>query len=187
MTTTPPPQDPRSDSQHSGDEPGPAAPDHLEGVSLVKSGQRPAAVPSPGATSQPVASGLAMRRRNAVTVWILWPVITLGIYHLVWYYKIHKEIAEFDRRRATPVAGPVLVLIFLSWTIIAPLISYHNAGRRIRSAQTSAGLAATCSPTLCWLLAFAVGLNTLYMQTELNKIVDRYPGASAGTLVPLYG
>jgi hypothetical protein len=134
----------------------------------------------------PVATGLAMKRRNPLAVWLGLPLITFGIYHLVWYFKIHKEMAEFDRRRSIPVAGPMLVLLFLSWTFIAPIISYHNAGARIRDAQRSAGLATTCSPTLSWLLWFVFGLHTLYMQSELNKVVDRYAGAPAGTSVPLF-
>jgi hypothetical protein len=144
---------------------------------------------APGTSSLatgPVAGGLAMKRRNPVAVWLGLPLITLGIYHLVWYYKIHKEMAELDRRRSIPVAGPMLVLLFLSWTFIAPIVSYHNAGARIRNAQRSAGLTPTCSPALSWLLWFALGLNSLYMQIELNKIVDRYAGAPAGTPVALY-
>jgi hypothetical protein len=149
-----------------------------------------AIVPNPqypaGVERVPVATGLAMKNRHPVLVWLVWPTITLGIYHLVWYYKIHKEMAEFDRRRATPVAGPMLVLLFLSWTFIAPIVSYHNAGVRIRNAQRSAGLFASCSPALCWLLWFAFGLNSLYMQIQLNKVVDRYAGAPVGTRVPLF-
>ncbi|WP_312870784.1 DUF4234 domain-containing protein [Gordonia asplenii] len=143
--------------------------------------------PSPDTGHAPaaVASGLAMKRRNPLGVWIGLPLITLGIYPLVWYYKIHKEMAEFDRRRQIPVAGPMLVLIFLSWTVIAPLISFHNAGARIRDSQRAAGLAPTCSPTLSWVLAFLFGLHTLYMQVELNKIVDRYQ-VPPHTTVPLY-
>jgi hypothetical protein len=137
-------------------------------------------------TGNPVANGLAMKRRHPVAVWLGLPLITLGIYTLVWYYKIHKEMAEFDRRRTIPVAGPMLVLLFLSWTVIAPIISYHNTGVQIRNAQRSAGLAPTCSPALAWVLLFVFGLNTLYLQTELNKVVDRYAGAPAGTTVPLF-
>jgi hypothetical protein len=133
-----------------------------------------------------VASGLAMKRRNPFAAWLGLPLITLGVYHFVWYYKIHKEMAEFDRRRAIPVVGPMLVLLLLGWTVIGPIISYHNAGKRIRDAQTSAGLIASCSPALCWVLWFVFGLNTLYMQMELNKVVDRYPQASPGVQVPLY-
>ena len=135
---------------------------------------------------QPVAFGLAMKRRNPVGVWIGLPLITLGIYVYVWYYKIHKEMSEFDRRRNIPVAGPMLVLLFLYWTLIAPIISFNNAGRRIRNAQVAAGMQPTCSPAVCWLLMFVFGLNTLYMQVQLNKIVDRYQGASPGAQVPLF-
>jgi len=129
-------------------------------------------------------TGLAMKRRNPVTVWLLWPLLTLGIYHLVWYYKIHKEMAEFDRRRTIPVTGPMLVLLLLSWTIIAPLVSYYNAGDRIRNAQRAAGIPVTCNPVIGLLLSFLVGANIIYYQVELNKIVDRY-GAPEGTQVQL--
>jgi hypothetical protein len=70
-------------------------------------------------------------------------------------------------------AGLVLVVFFLSWTIIAPWISYYNAGGRIRASQRSSGLQPTCSPGWSWVLAIAFGLNVFYMQVELNKFVDR--------------
>ena len=135
----------------------------------------------------PVATGLAMKRRNPVGVWLGLPLITLGIYSLVWYYKIHREMAEFDRRRHVPVAGPLMVLIFLSWTIIAPYVSYFNTGKRIQDAQRSAGIAPSCSAGLGLLLMFVFGLGTLYYQSQLNKIVDRYPGAAPRMQVPLFG
>jgi len=134
----------------------------------------------------PVATGLQMKRRNPLGVWLGLPLITLGIYHFVWYYKIHEEMAQFDRRRVVPAAGPVLVLLFLGWTVIAPLISYHNAGARVREAQRAAGLDPSCSPAASWLLAFVFGLNVLYLQVELNKVVDRYPEVPTGQEVPLY-
>jgi hypothetical protein len=138
-------------------------------------------------TRQPAAQGLQMKARNPVTVWLLWPLLTLGIYHLVWYYKIHREMAEFDRRRQVPVAGPMLVLLLLSWTIIAPLISYYNAGNRIRNAQRAAGLAASCSGGIGLLLMFVFGLGILYYPSELNKVSGSYgEGTAPGTTVPLY-
>jgi hypothetical protein len=137
------------------------------------------------ANGQPVAVGLAMKERHPVTVWLLWPFLTLGIYHFVWYFKIHKEMAEFDRRRAIPVAGPMLVLLFLSWTFIAPMVSYYNCGTRIRNAQRAAGLQATCSPAGGMLLMLVFGVGTLYYQIELNKICDAC-GVPEGQQVPLY-
>ncbi|WP_231104646.1 DUF4234 domain-containing protein [Haloechinothrix halophila] len=63
--------------------------------------------PPPATRPGSVPMGLAMKRRNPITVWLVWPLLALGIYHLVWYYKIHREMAEFDRRREVPV-GPML-------------------------------------------------------------------------------
>lgn len=134
----------------------------------------------------PVAPGVQMRRRNPAGVWLGLPIITLGIYTYVWYYKIHLEMAEHDRRRTIPVAGPMLVLLLLGWTVIAPIISYHNTGRRVRDAQLAAGLVPSCSPTLAWVLAFAFGANTLYLQIELNKVIDCNRGVPQGTEVPLF-
>lgn len=56
-----------------------------------------------------MAYGLQMKSRNPIGVWLGLPLITLGIYHLVWYCKIHAEMAQLDRRRVAPVAGPMLV------------------------------------------------------------------------------
>ncbi len=33
-----------------------------------------------------------MKNRNAILVWIVWPILTLGIYHFVWYHKIHDDM-----------------------------------------------------------------------------------------------
>ncbi|MDL9946930.1 DUF4234 domain-containing protein [Gordonia sp. ABSL11-1] len=98
--------------------------------------RRPIA-PIPPMRPEPMAvsSGLAMKRRNPFAVWLGLPLITLGIYYFVWYYKIHKEMAEFDRRRQIPVVGPMLVLVLLSWTVIAPLISYEPALHAVRTQQ----------------------------------------------------
>jgi hypothetical protein len=141
--------------------------------------------PSTG-IAQPGHVGLAMKRRNPVGVWLGLPLITFGIYTYVWYYKIHREMAEFDRRRVVPVAGPMLVLLFLGWTIVAPLVSLYNTGNRIADAQRAAGLRPTCNAGIGLLLCFVFGLVSLYYQSELNKIVDSY-GAPVGTEVPLRG
>jgi hypothetical protein len=139
-----------------------------------------------GFIDQRVATGLAMKRRNPVGVWLGLPLITFGIYSYVWYFKIHREMAEFDRRRAVPVAGPMLVLLFLGWTVVAPLVSLYNTGNRIADAQRAAGLRPTCSAGIGLLLCFVLGLVSLYYQSELNKIVDSY-GAPTGTEIALRG
>jgi hypothetical protein len=147
----------------------------------------PELTPEKSTSGPAVAYGLQMKRRNPLAVWLGLPLITFGIYHLVWYYKIHREIGEFDRRRTVPTVGPVLVLLFLGWTVIAPLVSYYSCGRRIINSQRAAGLETTCSPGLGVLLMIVFGLGTLYYQIQLNKIVEAYGTACApGTQIPLY-
>jgi hypothetical protein len=140
----------------------------------------------PGRAGTPVAYGLQMKSRNPVGVWLGLPLITLGIYHLVWYYKIHAEMAQLDRRRVVPVAGPMLVLLLLSWTIVAPLVSYFGTGKRIANSQRAAGIPVTCSPGVGLLLMFVFGLGTLYYQSELNKVTASYGATPVGAQVDLY-
>jgi hypothetical protein len=140
------------------------------------------------AAGQPALSGEQMKRRNPFAAWIGLPLITLGIYHFVWYYKIHREMRDFDRRKPFGTVGPVLVILLLSWTIVAPLISFFRTGNRIAESQRTAGLPRTCVPVIGMLLMLVFGVGVLYFQMELNKVVDRYGGSSTppGTPVPLY-
>lgn len=127
-----------------------------------------------------------MKRRGPVAVWLGLPLITLGVYHLVWYYKIHNELRQYDERQhnLSPL-GSMLVLLLLGWTIVAPLISYYNTGEAIAKAQRAAGVPVTCSPIASMLLYFVFGLNTWYMQKQLNLIVEAYPGVPQGAAVVL--
>lgn len=111
-----------------------------------------------------------LKRRNPLAVWIGLPLITLGIYLFVWYYKIHKELAAQSRDPNAPVVGPMLVILLFGWLGIPFLISFYNTGKRIRRAQADARIDATCSPTIGLLLCFVFGLAPFYYQKELNKI-----------------
>lgn len=126
-----------------------------------------------------------MKQRGPVAVWLGLPLITLGIYHFVWYFKIHKELQQYDQSQDLSPGGSTCVLIFLGWTIVAPLVSYYNAGEAIAKAQHTARLPVTCSPLACMLLYFVFGLNVWYMQKQLNLIVDAYPDTEPGAEVRL--
>lgn len=131
------------------------------------------------------AVGAQMKARNVFVVWILLPLITFGIYHVVWYYIIHAEMKEFDPRAKVDPVGSVLTILFGGVLCgIPPLISYYNTGKRIANAQRAAGLPQTCNPLIGLLLMFVVGLGALYYQSELNKVVDRY-GVAPRTPVQL--
>jgi hypothetical protein len=122
----------------------------------------------------PPAGSCQMKRRNPLLVWLVWPLITLGIYHFVWYYKLHKEMLRFDPRQRINPAGSLLTILFGWIIIVPPFVSYFNTGNRIANAQKAAGLAPTANPWIGFLLLFLFGLTPLYYQMELNKIVDHY-------------
>jgi hypothetical protein len=115
-----------------------------------------------------------MKKRNAFLVWIVWPLLTLGIYHFVWYYKIHEEMQRFDSRQPINPTGSVLTILFGWIIIVPPFVSYFNTGNRIANAQRAAGLPPTANPWIGFILLFVFGLTSLYYQLELNKVVDRY-------------
>jgi uncharacterized protein DUF4234 len=126
-------------------------------------------------------TGLAGKRRNPVAVWLLAP-ITLGIYGLVWYYKINREARDMGVE-SNP--GTSLLAITLgAFIIVPPFVSIFKTGERIAASQRAAGVAPTCNPVvglLLWLFVFGTG--TLYYQSEMNKIWDHYGVPQEGSAV----
>lgn len=129
--------------------------------------------------------GRAGKSRNIFLVWLVWPLLTLGIYHLVWYYKVNREAKEFDRRiEVDPVLSVLAVTI--GWVIVVPpFVSVYNTGGRIARMQESAGMEPTCNPVLGLVLAFFFSLHSLYYQQELNRIWARYSEPAEGEQVTL--
>jgi len=133
---------------------------------------------------QVYASGRAMKRRNVVGVWLGLPLITLGIYGFVWWYKINAEMGRFDPRRPVGAGTSLLAVTLGAFLVIPPYVSVYNTGKRIADRQRVAGIGSSCSPVVGVVLCFVFGLYTLYYQSELNKINDHYR-VTAGTPVAL--
>ena len=153
------------------------APAAMPTVPRADRAPRPRAAAAPGYAVTPwgpAPVGRAMKRRAPLAAWLGLPLLTLGIYPLVWYGLVHREMAAFDRRERRPVLGPVLVVVLLGWTVVAPLMSFAATGRRIRAAQDAAGMAPTCRPGLGVVLLLVLGAGLAYYQGELNKVVDAY-------------
>jgi len=129
--------------------------------------------------------GVCGKRRNPVLVWLVWPIITLGIYHLVWWYKINREVHDYDQRIDVSPALSVLALVPGFLIIVPPYISIWKTGDRIRSAQTAAGLSERCNPWIGLILSFIFGLHSLYYQMSLNSLWQSYGTPEEGTVVPL--
>lgn len=139
---------------------------------------------------EPVTHGLQMKRRNPWAVWLL-SLVTLGIYGLVWWYKIHAEMARYDpRQRIEPVVS-FLAMFLGPLIIIPPFWSAAAEGGRISRAQETAGLRATCSGALGLLLYILFFTIAIYYQSELNQIIDSYREDNGevmdeGSRVPLH-
>ncbi|QKW07993.1 DUF4234 domain-containing protein [Streptomyces sp. NA04227] len=123
--------------------------------------------------------------RNIFLVWLIWPLITLGIYFFVWYFKINREARDFDERiEVSPVHAMLAQLI--GWIIIVPpFVSTYRTGQRIAAMQRAAGLPGSCNAWIGFILMFVAGLHSLYYQHEINQVWAHYGNPPEGTAVPL--
>jgi hypothetical protein len=130
-------------------------------------------------------TGRAGKTRNIWLTWLVWPILTLGIYHLVWYYKINREARDFDENiDVKPELSLLAVLI--GWIIIVPpFVSIYRSGERIAQMQEDAGMERSCNGWLGLVLSFFASLHSLYYQYELNRIWARLGQPEEGSLVAL--
>jgi len=101
--------------------------------------------------------------RSPIGGWLL-NLITLGVYGLFWYYKVNKELRNFDRSISVK---PGLAVICLFVPIIG-LVSIYNTGKRIRQAQTIAGSHPSASGVLGVVLTFVFALYLPYYNSQAN-------------------
>src|ERR1700733_14539635 len=130
-------------------------------------------------------TGRAGKTRNIWLVWLVWPLITLGIYHLVWYYKINREARDFDEKiDVEPTLS--LLAVAIGWIIIVPpFVSIYRSGERIGQMQEDAGMDRSCNGWIGLVLSFFLSLHALYYQSELNRIWAGRGEPEEGSLVAL--
>jgi hypothetical protein len=130
-------------------------------------------------------TGRAGKPRNIWLTWLVWPILTLGIYHFVWWYKINREARDFDENIAVEPALSVLA-ITVGWIIIVPpYVSIYRTGARIGQMQEDAGMERSCNGWIGLVLSFFFSLHSLYYQYELNRIWDQLGDPQEGSLVAL--
>jgi hypothetical protein len=117
----------------------------------------------------------------------LLPIITLGIYHLVWWYKINKELKEYGEAKGYDLgqspANSTLALFPGGIIIIPALITYWRGTKRIMGAAKIAGK----EPVNGWISIILYVLIApafwAYLQVSLNHIweqeADPLPGHEA--------
>src|SRR5918912_4138158 len=107
----------------------------------------------------------------------LLPIVTLGIYHLVWWYRVNRELRDFGRARGydlgqNPTAS--LLALFPGGLIVVPaLVSYWRGTKRMQGAARIAGV----EPANGWITLVLFVVISLaawgYLQSEMNKVWRR--------------
>lgn len=125
--------------------------------------------------------GAAVKIRSPILVFV-WSFVTFGIYYVVWYYKINRELRDAAGIAVSP--GVALLAVTLGWIIIVPpFVSWYRTFERVAEAQRGAGLAQEASPVLGFILfvlaVFLVPVEVVYAQDELNKLWRREAAAVA--------
>jgi hypothetical protein len=131
------------------------------------------------ASTHTLANGAPVKVRHPLAPLGL-AIVTLGIYQLVWYYKINAEL----RSQGEDVSpGVALLAVTLGLVLIVPpFVSLFNTAERIRRVQERAGVTLTISPVLALALMFIPLVNifqTAYMQGALNAAWERAAGVTA--------
>ena len=110
--------------------------------------------------------------RNPFGVFAL-AIVTLGIYYLVWYYKVNRELRDAAGIDVSPIVA--LLAITIGWVIIVPpFVSWYRTFQRIQQAQQQARVPSEVNPILGFILyviaLYFLPFELLYAQDELNKL-----------------
>jgi hypothetical protein len=135
-------------------------------------------------------AGSTAKIRGPVAVAVL-TIVTLGIYGIVWYYKINREMADLGKATGRTEElgdspGTSLLAITLGALVIVPaIVSLINTFKRVQALQriTQSG-----EPVNGWLglvlyLVFSPALFG-YMQSGLNPAWEKQAQGGGGTLEP---
>ena len=125
--------------------------------------------------------------RNPWAVALL-PIVTLGIYHLVWWYKINKELKAYGDAKGYDLGqnptNSLLALVPGFLIIVPPLVSYWRGTKRVQGASKIAGR----EPVSGWLTLILYLLLSpamfAYLQVSLNSVWEQEAEALPGQAAP---
>jgi hypothetical protein len=118
----------------------------------------------------------------------LLPIVTLGIYHLVWWYRINRELRDYGRAKGYDLGqnptNSVLALFPGGIIVIPALVSYWRGTKRVMGASRLADK----EPPNGWIaiilyLLLAPGF-WAYIQVSLNEIWREEAEALPGQELP---
>ena len=136
-------------------------------------------------TVQITDRGRTAKIRNPWAVALL-SIITLGIYYLVWYYKINREMSAWgDQNKVDIGLSPgmsVLAVTIGALLVVPPFVSVWGTGKRMQLSQRCAGVHGGSG--LLWFVLHIIPVVNLfapvYLQHELNKVWDKRPELMIG-------
>jgi hypothetical protein len=125
-------------------------------------------------------AGSTAKIRNPLGVLAL-GLITLGIYHIFWWYFINREMADYGRANGEPRLGDnpvmsVLAITLGAFVVIPVFVSLWRTNKRIEIAQNLALGENNISPVLIFILALIPLVNLVVaplMQSNLNQVWER--------------
>lgn len=104
----------------------------------------------------------------------LLPIITLGIYHLVWWYRINRELRDYGQGKGYDLGqnptNSVLALFPGGIIVIPALITYWRGTKRVMGASKLAGQEPLNGWIAILLYVFIAPALWAYIQVELNKV-----------------
>ena len=112
-------------------------------------------------------------------------LITLGIYGIVWYYKVNKELAAMGKARGTEECGTSPMTSLLAITvgcliIVPPFVSVYKTWTRLTAAERLTGTPAGMEPGLGFLLSLLLSpVGTYILQSNMNKVLKQQAGGAA--------
>jgi len=125
--------------------------------------------------------------RNPWAVALL-PFVTFGIYHLVWWYKINKELKAYGEAKGYDLGqnptNSVLALVPGFILIVPPLVSYYRGAQRVQGASKLAGR----EPVSGWIALILYLLLSpamfAYLQVSLNNVWEQEAEPLPGQAIP---
>jgi hypothetical protein len=126
-----------------------------------------------------VVGNQTFKKRNIFAVWLGLPLITLGIYSYVWIYKVNDEARRFLKDDSIRPVMSVLAFIPGAILIIPPFVTIYRTGKRIARMEAAAGSPNRAEPVVGLILGFVFSLYSLYYQSHLNGLWDRYLSPAA--------
>jgi len=107
----------------------------------------------------------------------LLPIVTLGIYHLVWWYRINRELRDYGQAKGYDLGqnptNSVLALFPGGLIIVPALISYWRGTKRVMGASKVAGQEPLNGWIAILLYIFIAPALWAYIQVSLNHVWEQ--------------